>query len=77
MHFYDRHRKRHKSSTRPMSPAMLKLFERHTWPSNIRELENLMERYVILGRKMPSVRNLRIGNAPRSRRKCPSAARST
>jgi two-component system, NtrC family, response regulator AtoC len=28
---------------------MLKLFEKHTWPGNIRQLENLMERYVILG----------------------------
>jgi DNA-binding NtrC family response regulator len=28
---------------------MLKLFEKHTSPGNIRQLENLMERYVILG----------------------------
>jgi two-component system response regulator AtoC len=27
----------------------LRLLERHPWPGNIRELENLIERYVILG----------------------------
>lgn len=48
-HFYERHCKRHKSSAGPISPVLLGLFEKHTWPGNIRELENLMERYVILG----------------------------
>jgi DNA-binding NtrC family response regulator len=50
MHFYERLRKRHKSSAAgPISPVLLRLFEKHSWPGNIRELENLMERYVILG----------------------------
>ena len=48
-HFYERLRKRHQSSAGPVSPVLLKLFERHQWPGNIRELQNLMERYVILG----------------------------
>jgi len=49
LHFWERHRKRHKSSAGPISPLLLRLFEKHSWPGNIRELENLMERYVILG----------------------------
>jgi two-component system, NtrC family, response regulator AtoC len=49
MHFYERHRKRHRTSTGPISPALLMAFQKHTWPGNIRELENLVERYVILG----------------------------
>jgi two-component system, NtrC family, response regulator AtoC len=49
MHFYERYRQRHKSAAAPISPMLMKLFEKHTWPGNIRELENLMERYVILG----------------------------
>jgi two-component system response regulator AtoC len=50
MHFYERLCKRHKSSAAgPLSPLLLRLFEKHHWPGNIRELENLMERYVILG----------------------------
>jgi two-component system, NtrC family, response regulator AtoC len=48
-HFYEQLRRRHKSTAGPVSPALLRLFEKHTWPGNIRELENLMERYVILG----------------------------
>jgi len=27
----------------------MSLLEKHPWPGNIRELENLIERYVILG----------------------------
>jgi len=47
-HFLQRHRKRHGSIIRPISPGLMRLLEGHTWPGNIRELENLIERYVIL-----------------------------
>ena len=33
----------------PFSPSLARLLVRHPWPGNIRELENLIERYVILG----------------------------
>ncbi len=49
VHFYERFSKHHKSSAAPISPALMRLFEKHSWPGNIRELENLVERYVILG----------------------------
>lgn len=32
----------------PLSPPVARLLENHTWPGNIRELENLIKRYVIL-----------------------------
>jgi two-component system response regulator AtoC len=48
-HFLDRYRRRHGASARPISPGLMRLLETHTWPGNIRELENLIERYVILG----------------------------
>lgn len=48
-HFLERHRKRHGSNVRPISPDLMRLLEGHHWPGNIRELENLIERYVILG----------------------------
>lgn len=37
-----------RSPNRP-SGRLLKLLEAHSWPGNIRELENLMKRFVILG----------------------------
>lgn len=48
-HFLKRHGKRHNISARTMSVNLLRLLEKHPWPGNIRELENLVERFVILG----------------------------
>src|SRR5579864_6072755 len=48
-YFLDAHRIRHNVQVRPLSPAAMRLLEKHPWPGNIRELENLIERYVILG----------------------------
>src|SRR5712671_2273479 len=48
-YFLEAHRTRHNIPAKPLSQAALRLLERHPWPGNIRELENLMERYVILG----------------------------
>src|SRR5260370_17023821 len=35
--------------TRPLSARKLELLQRYHWPGNIRELENLIKRYIILG----------------------------
>ena len=32
-----------------MSPRLLRLLQDHDWPGNIRQLENLIKRYVVLG----------------------------
>jgi two-component system response regulator AtoC len=48
-YFLQIHRLRHNMQARPLSPAALNLLGKHSWPGNIRELENLIERYVILG----------------------------
>lgn len=48
-HFLEMHCLRHHVSPRRLSSAVLRLLEKHPWPGNIRELENLIERYVILG----------------------------
>ncbi len=48
-YFLQAHRTRHNMQARPLSPAAMQLLKRHPWPGNIRELENLIERYVILG----------------------------
>ncbi len=48
-YFLETHRIRHNLPGKPLSHAALRLLEKHPWPGNIRELENLIERYVILG----------------------------
>jgi two-component system response regulator AtoC len=48
-YFLEIHKARHSIQARPLSLAVLRLLERHPWPGNIRELENLIERYIILG----------------------------
>jgi two-component system response regulator AtoC len=48
-YFFNAHSIRHNVQVKPLSASALKLLERHPWPGNIRELENLIERYVILG----------------------------
>jgi len=48
-YFLQIHRARHSMQAKPLSSSALQLLGRHSWPGNIRELENLIERYVILG----------------------------
>jgi two-component system response regulator AtoC len=48
-YFLQIHRARHNMQARPLSASALHLLSKHSWPGNIRELENLIERYVILG----------------------------
>jgi len=36
-------------SAPPMSKQTIRLLQKHNWPGNIRELENVMKRYVIVG----------------------------
>src|SRR4029077_16870691 len=48
-YFLETHKARHNIPARSLSQAALRLLEKHPWPGNIRELENLLERYVILG----------------------------
>jgi two-component system response regulator AtoC len=47
-YFLEVHGIRHNMQVRPLSQAAMNLLKKHTWPGNIRELENLIERYVIL-----------------------------
>lgn len=49
IYFLRRHEKRHNLAARTISPNLMHLLQKHPWPGNIRELENLVERFVILG----------------------------
>jgi DNA-binding NtrC family response regulator len=47
-HFIDRFSAELKKDVRGIDPGAVKLLNRHTWPGNIRELENCMERAVLM-----------------------------
>jgi two-component system, NtrC family, response regulator AtoC len=57
-YFLDLHRLRHNLPAKPLSPAAMRLLEKHPWPGNIRELENLVKRYVIVGNEAQIIREL-------------------
>jgi two-component system NtrC family response regulator len=48
--FFEKTRKKHGPTDLTLPPALLPYFTRHRWPGNIRELENVMERLVVLSR---------------------------
>ncbi len=46
LHIYG---EKYKRPARPLSAQLMRQLQKYPWPGNIRELENLMKRYVILG----------------------------
>lgn len=48
-YFIDIHSQTYKVQAPAISPQVMQLLQRYDWPGNIRELENLVKRFVILG----------------------------
>jgi two-component system response regulator AtoC len=48
-YFLETFAKKYNSTPAPISPNIMRALARHSWPGNIRELRNLVERYAILG----------------------------
>ncbi|HVW87622.1 MAG TPA: sigma-54 dependent transcriptional regulator, partial [Bryobacteraceae bacterium] len=48
--FFDQSKRKHGLPRLTLAPAVLSCLARHRWPGNIRELENMMERLVVLSR---------------------------
>jgi two-component system, NtrC family, response regulator AtoC len=42
----------------PLSPALLQACQNHSWPGNLRELSNVLKRYLILGDEKLAVTEL-------------------
>ena len=42
----------------PLSPRLLGACENYSWPGNIRELENFVKRYLVLGDEESAIREL-------------------
>lgn len=48
-YFLEYYNRKYNCRARPVSSEMLAVLQKYHWPGNIRELENLIKRYVILG----------------------------
>jgi two-component system response regulator AtoC len=48
-YFLDHYNRKYNGRARPLSADLIAVLQKYHWPGNIRELENLMKRYVILG----------------------------
>jgi two-component system response regulator AtoC len=48
-YFLEYYNRKYNCKARPLSPELMDVFQKYHWPGNIRELENQMKRYVILG----------------------------
>jgi DNA-binding NtrC family response regulator len=75
--FMDRYARRYNRASRELSPELQQLFQSYDWPGNIRELENMIKRIVILqdeqlviremsraGRAVPAYAGAAVGAAP-------------
>ncbi len=47
-HFLELHGKKARKEVKALAPEAMRCFQRYAWPGNIRELENILERGVIL-----------------------------
>ena len=48
-YFLEHHNRKYNCKAKPLSGEMMGVLRKYHWPGNIRELENLIKRYVILG----------------------------
>ncbi len=48
-YFLDFYNRKYNCRAKALSPELMTVLEKYHWPGNIRELENLIKRYVILG----------------------------
>ncbi len=48
-YFLEHYSAKYECPARSISPRLMQLLQNHDWPGNIRELENLIKRFVILG----------------------------
>jgi two-component system, NtrC family, response regulator AtoC len=58
-HFLDRYAREYGKDPKPLADEVRAAFMAHDWPGNIRELENLVKRIVVLGDAGPVVHELR------------------
>jgi two-component system response regulator AtoC len=62
--FVEKYSKRYTRPRLPPTPALLEALLTHSWPGNIRELENMVKRYVILQDEAQLLRELQSAGTP-------------
>jgi two-component system response regulator AtoC len=60
-HFMARMSEQYARSPLPLSPNMLQACQEYSWPGNLRELNNFIKRYLVLGDEKLAVQELRPG----------------
>jgi two-component system response regulator AtoC len=48
-YFLERHSKVFRTSPKPLSRNLMRLMQRYDWPGNIRQLENMIRSYILIG----------------------------
>jgi two-component system, NtrC family, response regulator AtoC len=64
--FIDRYARRYKRPVRQLSDTLAQLFQTYDWPGNIRELENMIKRIVILQDEQLVVREMTRAGRPQA-----------
>jgi len=59
-HFVLRVAERYACPILPLSPRLLRACENYSWPGNIRQLENFVKRYLVLGDEEAAIRELEV-----------------
>ena len=73
-HFLERYAREYGKEPRPLDAEVHDAFAGYDWPGNIRELENLVKRIVVLGNAEPVLAELRARRAQAPRAPVPCAA---
>jgi DNA-binding NtrC family response regulator len=78
-HFMARFAVRYARDPLPLTPALVDAAIEHSWPGNLRELENFVKRYLILGDEYQAIQELRAlrGKAIDASDSSPAPARRT
>jgi two-component system, NtrC family, response regulator AtoC len=65
-YFLDYYSEKFSRQTRRLSPQVAQVLQTFDWPGNVRQLENLIKRYVVLGSEDSIVNELSVGSRPLS-----------
>ena len=75
-HFMSRFAERYARDPLPLTPALVDAAMKHSWRGNLRELENFVKRYLILGDEQQVIQELQVANGGGLATSLPSASGS-